>query len=113
LRYGYSNSRALMGSPLGNVIGASTRGRTVGQNAGIDFMHIFGAGGIVDARLGYNRYTNRLNSAADLTNGGLTSAFNSFNGQLFSVDIPGMAAIGTPAGTPMDGVDNNFNGAVT
>jgi hypothetical protein len=113
LRYGYTNARGLGGSPLGNVIGASTRGREVAQSTAIDFMHIFGPSLIADVRFGYNRYSDRLNSAADLTAGGFSSAFNAFNGQLFSVNIPGIAAIGTPAGTPMNGVDNTFNWAAT
>jgi hypothetical protein len=109
LRYGYTNSRGLQGSPLGNVIGAASRGREVGQNAAIDFTHTFGPSLVADARFGYNRYTNNLTSAADLTALGATAPFSTFNGQLFSVNIPGLPAIGTPFNAPVHGVDNTFN----
>jgi hypothetical protein len=109
LRYGYTNGRGLQGSPLGNVIGASTRGRIVGQMAAINLTHTFSPSTVAEGRFGYNRYTNALNPASDLTPLAGTTPFAGFTGQLFAANIPGIAPIGTFPGSPSFGVDNTFN----
>jgi hypothetical protein len=114
LRYGYTNGRGYEASPLGNVVGASSLGRNIGQNAAIDLTHIFGPALIAEARFGYNRYTDRYTTGANLDALAASGPpLSSFNGQLFSVNIPGLAAIGSPTNAPMYGVDNTFNWAGT
>ena len=109
LRYGYTNARGLEGSPFGEVIGAGTRGRSVGQNAMLDFTKIFGPALTADLRFGYNRYTDRIRMSADQTALGTALGVSNFNNQLFGINIAGLATIGTPASTPTDGVNNTFN----
>jgi hypothetical protein len=113
LRYGYTNARGLDVSPLGNVVGGSTRGRIVGQNAAIAYTHVFNPNVITEARFAYNRYTQGLNSAADQTALGNALGISGYNDQLFAIDIPGLPAMGSPTVTRQFGVDDQFNWAWT
>ena len=108
VRYGYSNNHALMQSPFGNVIGDGTRDRLLGQNVAIGVAHSFGPRLLTDFRFGYNRYEQKLGLWGDQSPlAGLPGVTN-FNG-LEGINIPGMAAIGTPAYLPEHPVDNTFN----
>jgi hypothetical protein len=109
VRYGYSNLLDHEGSILGNVIGAATGSRVVGQNAVVDLAHEFGPRLVSDFRVGYNRYGQKLGflgSQAALGNAlGVPDLANS----LIGMNISGLPAIGAPADVPMRGVDNTFN----
>jgi len=109
LRYGYTNARVLEGSPLGNVIGAATRDRLIGQNAVAGATGSFGPALITDFRMGYNRYDQKLSSAADPTALGDLPSLNAFNGVLPGINITGLAPIGTPANVPQHAIANTFN----
>jgi hypothetical protein len=108
VRYGYTNWWSGQGSPLGDVIGAGTRDRLVGQNAIVDVAHEFGPRLITDFRMGYNRYEQKLGlwgSQAPLFAAlGLNNSNN-----LIGINIAGFPAIGAPANIPQHPVDNNFN----
>ncbi|PWU09523.1 MAG: hypothetical protein C5B51_06110 [Terriglobia bacterium] len=108
LRYGYSNNHAIMQSPLGDVIGAGTRGRLVGQNAAIGITHSFSDRLITDFRFGYNRYDQKLGLWGDQTALGNLLGVSNFN-SLEGIVIPGMGAIGAPAWIPEHPVDNTFH----
>ena len=110
LRYGYSNDWSLEGSPIGNVIGAGTRGHLLAQNAIADVAHEFGPRLITDFRFGYNRYDQHVNSAADQTAlGNAFGAGSGFSNNLIGINVTGFAPIGAPAFAPEHGVDNTFN----
>lgn len=109
LRYGFSNDWSLQGSPLGNVIGAGTRGRLLAQNVVGDVTHAFSAGLVADLRFGYNRYDQRINLSADQTPLANALGLTNFNNNLVGINISGLGAIGAPAWVPEHGVDNTFN----
>lgn len=106
LRYGYTNSWDQEGSPLGNVIGSTARDRLVAQNAGIDLQHTFSDRLVSDLRFGYNRYDQKLSSAADQTALGSQLGLRNFSNNLIGINIPGMAPIGAAAYLPEHAVDN-------
>ncbi|HJT90082.1 MAG TPA: TonB-dependent receptor [Bryobacteraceae bacterium] len=109
LRYGYSNNHVLNPSPLGDVIGAGTRDRLIGQNAALDLTHAFGSQLITDFRFGYNRYDQHLDPLSNASPlAGLLGSTGFTNG-LIGVNIPGMPLIGTPGYLPEHAVDNTFN----
>jgi hypothetical protein len=110
LRYGYTNYWAAEGSPLGQVIGAGTRGRSLHHNAVVGITHDFTPSLIMDLRMGYNRYDQRINPLSDET--ALGAAFgrnSSFANNLVGINITGLAPIGAPAWVPEHPVDNTFN----
>jgi len=109
LRYGYTNSWDYLGSPLGNTIGSSERGRLVGQNAMLDLQHDFSGTLISDLRFGYNRYDQQLNAASDEYPLGSQLGLTDFSNNLIGINIPGLAPIGAAAYLPEHGVDNTFN----
>ncbi len=93
LRYGFSNDHNVLPSALGDVIGAGTHTRLIGQNAVLDVTHAFGSRLITDFKMGYNRYDEHVGSSSNL----------------IGINIPGMLPIGTPAYVPEHPVDNTFN----
>ena len=113
LRYGYTNARGFEGSALGPVIGGAARGRNVAQNAMIDVTHLFTPLLTTEFRFGYNRYTQDLRASSDQTALAVALGLTNFNNQFFSINVPGLPLIGTPAFAPQFGVDNTFNWAWT
>jgi hypothetical protein len=108
LRYGFTNYWAAEASPLGNVIGAGTRSRSINQNAVVGITHDITPSLIMDLRVGYNRYDQRINALADET--ALGAAFGrTFANNLVGINITGLAPIGAPAWVPENPVDNTFN----
>jgi hypothetical protein len=91
------------------VIGAAQRGRLLGQNALIDLQHDFSGRLISDLRFGYNRFDQKLNTAANEAPLGSQLGLTNFNNNLTGISIPGLAPIGTPAFLPEHAVDNTFN----
>jgi len=102
LRYGYTNYRSYESSPLGDVIGAGTRGDLIAQNAIVGINHEFSPTLVTDMRFGYNRWDQRLYPWSDQTALG-------FAGSLPSINIAGFAPIGAPSYIPEHAVDNTFN----
>jgi hypothetical protein len=109
VRYGYSNDFAYQESPLGNIIGAGTRGRLVAQNAAIDLTHSFSPSLISDLRMGYNRYDQKVGSWGSQAALGNALGVNLTGNNLLGVSIPGMLPIGQAPYIPEHPVDNNFN----
>jgi hypothetical protein len=108
LRYGFTNYWAAESSPLGDVIGAGTRDRSLNHNAVIGVVHDFTPALTTDLRMGYNRFDQRLNPLSDQT--ALRSAFGpSFANNLIGINVTGLAPIGAPAYVPSNPVDNTFN----
>jgi hypothetical protein len=108
LRYGFTNYRAVESSPLFDVLGAGTRSRNLNHTAVAGLQHNFTRGLAMDLRMGYNRYEQRLNPLSDQTQ--LATFFGrSFANNLVGINISGMEPVGTPAYTPMRGVDNTLN----
>ncbi|MBZ5585709.1 MAG: TonB-dependent receptor [Acidobacteriia bacterium] len=110
LRYGYSNTLAHQGSPLGDVVGFVAGDRVVGQNAVADVAHEFGPRLITDFRFGYNRYQQRMQSMGDQTALANTLGPSLFGNGLMGISIPGLPALGAAPDVPMYGVDNTFDG---
>ncbi len=106
LRYGYTNYSNHEGSPLGDVIGAGTRGRLVAQNAIAGISHEFTPSLITDFRFGYNRWDQKLNPWGDQTDLG----FSGVNNNLVGINVAGLPAIGSQSYVPSHPVDNTFNG---
>ena len=104
LRYGYSNLHALDTSIFGDALGGSSGTRVVGQNVVANVTHSFSPSFLTEFRFGYNRYDQKLNGDP----GALGYSLGFTNG-LPGISIPGMLGFGAPAGTPMNGVDNDFN----
>ena len=109
LRYGYTNDWTQNGSPLGNVIGAAERSRLLGQNASLDFTNQISDRLISDFRFGYDRYDDRINSAANESALGSQLGLTNFNNNLIGINIPGLAPNGAAAYLPEHAVDNIFN----
>lgn len=101
LRYGYTNYRDYEASPLGNLIGAGTRGDLVAQNAVLDGAFDITNSLISDLRVGYNRYDQHLGPFNNAS--GLGAGF-------MGINIPGFAPIGTLPYLPEHPVDNTLNG---
>jgi hypothetical protein len=109
LRYGYTNNWAIQGSPLGDVIGAGSRDRLLAQNAIGDLAHEFSPAFITDFRFGYNRYSQKLFSAADQTALGGLPGFSNFSNNLVGINIAGLSPIGASPNLPERAVDNTFD----
>jgi hypothetical protein len=109
LLYGHSNDHALTASPLGAVIGASTRDRFLNDNTAIGVTHQFNADLLTELKFGYNRYNQKLSLLADQSPLGTALGLSNFTNSLANINIPGMAAIGAPGYLPENPVNNTFN----
>ena len=109
LRYGYTNRKAHLDSPLGGIIGSTEGSRVVAQNVVANIDHAIGDGLISDFRFGYNRFTQNnqfLGNQSSLLN---SLGFGGAGNRLIGINVPGMPAIGGAPDIPMFGVDNTFN----
>jgi hypothetical protein len=117
LRWSYADYVTYENSPLGLLGGGN--GHLQNHNAMIGGSHSFSPSGIVDLRLSYTRYSDRLASqASGLTPGGLgfsdpnldTFASAGFtNPGIPQISINGMQSAGSPASLPQANIDNNYN----
>ena len=110
VRYGYSNYRALTGSPLGEVIGTDSLANlrshtaTIGLNGTVRGMQ-------GELRLNYIRYDDPIRQYSALTPAsqfGFTNP-NAAGAPLPSVGIQGMSAIGTPANYQQPNTESSWN----
>ena len=116
-RGSYGDYSSSLGSPMG-VLGGTT-GHLQNWNAMIGMTQNFSPTLIMDARLGYTRYADKLNSAVgNLSpsalgftdpNAALFAAAGFTNLGLPQVRINEMQFFGTPAGFPQYNTDNNWN----
>lgn len=103
VRYGYSNWGVVDESILGNLLGGGSTTRLVAQNAIASVIHNWSPRLNMEARLGYNRYKQRMSSRNFESPLGL--GFTDLPG----IQIAGMQQFGENSNLPMRAVDNTFN----
>jgi len=110
-RWGYSNFQTAEGALLGPVLGTSAESRLLAHNAAIGYTHSFTDRWLMDLRLSYSRYYQRLRSsnafrsAADFGFGGIDPRGDGIP----TIRIAGVETLGSDPRLPAQNVDNNFN----
>ncbi|HTM49041.1 MAG TPA: TonB-dependent receptor, partial [Bryobacteraceae bacterium] len=110
-RWSYANYITDESSPLGLLGGGN--GRLLNHNAMLGGSYSFSPSGVVDLRLNYTRYSDRLrNMASPFTPAGLgfsDPTTGIANAVIPQFSITGMQAFGSTANFPQHNINNNFN----
>ena len=94
VRYGFTNYRVDNSSLLGDLASSAANTNLIAHNAVVNLTHSFTPNLITEGRFGFNRYSD---------------ATHSLGGPMESIQIAGLAGLGTPANSPMHAVDNTFD----
>ena len=116
-RGSYGDYSTFQGSPLGELGG--TNGHLQNANAMLGMTHSLSPTLIMDLRLGYTRYADKLNNALNSPAASVLG-FSDPNASLFAnaglnnlgvpqIQINGMQSFGSTAGYPQYNTDNNWN----
>jgi hypothetical protein len=108
LNYRYGTYFVSDASPLGNTLGSNAEGRLKTHNAYAALSHMFSQSLVTEARIGYNRYRNLMNSVNSAN-----PLFGLPLGNLGGATLPtfrlgDFTSIGAGEGLPIRAVDNTY-----